>query len=633
MSAIAGILIRNGSPPPSPILSQMLEVVAHRGPDGRGQWTDRVVALGHLSLVTVPEAENERQPLHDEQAKLSITFDGRIDNRDELLTILKGQARLSSGMSDAQITLKAYQHWGENCANHLLGDFAFAIWDSRKQQLFLARDIKGVKPLYYHHTKDTFLFGSEQRQLFQHPSVSTKINEGMVAEHLACNPVNIEETLFQDVHRLPPAHSLVVDTHRLQIKRYWNPDPGLRIHYRRDENYLEHFLELLRQAVKCRLRCNGEVGATLSGGLDSPLVVGLAQTLLNEQEDKQRLKTFSITFPGREEDESSRIKQVADMWDIDSSSSPYTHSDGFSAWQQQIQDTLEPPDHPVMPAYAKLQIAAASKGVRVLLSGAGADAAFGGSQFPYYALLRDLKLNQMLGELRYQADHKSWKYALLRSIKNLSWPALPQAIRHKLELARPKQLHAPFLQQDFISAADLQHRSSKYLCAHQFSDLAQWQNHCTQSDAETIRLNEIDDRSDGSHGIEQRHPFYDRRLLEFSLAIPNFQHRRKDHGKLLLHAASQTFLPPDLRTQHNDGDFTYCVVQALMSDAVADTLHSLSIAQAGWVSQKKIIDVYNQLFNHYKRNDQEISYEYYRWLRPLWASFSIEMWYQHVKEI
>jgi asparagine synthase (glutamine-hydrolysing) len=257
----------------------MTEIIGHRGPDGAGYWLDGPVGLGHRMLHTTPESLQEQQPFPNETGNLCLTLDGRVDNRDELRVALEARGKKVRTDTDAEIVLRAYECWDEECPKHIIGDFAFVIWDRPNQRLFCARDPLGLRPFYYYSDDRTFLCGSEPRPLFEDPTTRREPNEGMIAEYLARAITDQEETLYRGVFRLPPAHVLSVQPGRLRKARYWDIDPVRKIRYRTDEEYAEHFSDIFKVAVRCRLRSQGPVGAYLSGGLDSSSVVGVVQSL------------------------------------------------------------------------------------------------------------------------------------------------------------------------------------------------------------------------------------------------------------------------------------------------------------------------------------------------------------------
>ena len=185
------------------------QAIAHRGPDGIRQWISGPIGLGNLKLQTTPESVQEKQPLSNADASLCLTLDGRIDNRLELRQALDSKGFQPREDSDAELVLRAYECWGEDCPSHLLGDFAFAIWDARKQQMFCARDHVGVRPFYYHHSASLFVFGSEIRAVLALAAVPQRLNESRVVDFLVeqLDREDEECTFYQDVLRLPAGHS------------------------------------------------------------------------------------------------------------------------------------------------------------------------------------------------------------------------------------------------------------------------------------------------------------------------------------------------------------------------------------------------------------------------------------------
>jgi asparagine synthase (glutamine-hydrolysing) len=297
MSGIAGIYSADGRPADLNILDRMTDVMSARGPDGEGHWNGVGVALGHRMLRATPESRREAQPLCDDAGGLSLTLDGRLDNRDELIALLEAEGLRDQ--TDAELILRAYQKWGEQCPKKLLGDFAFAISDKRRQQLFCARDHLGLRPFYYHSDGSRVIFASEIQALFEDRTVVRRPNLISLGCHLMDLSTAPRDTLYEGVYRLPAGHSMVVNREGLRESRYWDIDPANEIRYRADADYYEHFLALFQRAESCRLRTTGAVAILLSGGLDSGAVFCTARQLLREGlTDAKRLETFSITFEG-----------------------------------------------------------------------------------------------------------------------------------------------------------------------------------------------------------------------------------------------------------------------------------------------------------------------------------------------
>ena len=276
-------------------LRRMTAAIAHRGPDGIRHWVHGPVGLGHLRLQTTPESVRENQPLANSDGTLCLTLDGRIDNRSELRRALESNDFHPRDDSDAELVLRAYECWAEACPNRLLGDFAFAIWDSGRRQLFCARDYVGVRPFYYHRSSSLFAFGSEIRAVLALETVPRRLNESRVADFLVeqLDREDEESTFYRDVLRLPAGHCLTVGPDRFAQRDYWDlkAPPVLKLGSLRE--YGEAFRSVFVEAIRCRLRSNHPVGSTLSGGIDSSSVVCTTRELL-AGELKEPLHTISL---------------------------------------------------------------------------------------------------------------------------------------------------------------------------------------------------------------------------------------------------------------------------------------------------------------------------------------------------
>ena len=227
MSAICGIYNLDGKPAPREGMERMLKALAHHGPDGQGIWLEGPVGLGHSMLHTTPESLYEKLPQQDDETGLVITADARIDNRDELFDALSIPHPARPGTPDGALILKAYCKWGEDCPSHLLGAFAFAVWDKNEQSLFCARDHMGFKPFYYYRSPRIFIFASEVNGVLSVPEVPRRLSEPAVAYYLTQNHEDREITFYEEILRLPSAHTLTARrTGKLKKSRYWTCSPA-----------------------------------------------------------------------------------------------------------------------------------------------------------------------------------------------------------------------------------------------------------------------------------------------------------------------------------------------------------------------------------------------------------------------
>jgi asparagine synthase (glutamine-hydrolysing) len=264
MSGIAGIVNLDGALIDHDLLSRMTKFMSFRGPDGVEIWTEDNVGLGNTVLQTASEAGQALVSRGD----FFVTADVRIDGH------------VNTDLADVERVVRAYETWGEECVDHLLGDFAFAIWDKRKRQLFCARDHFGVKPFFYARAGNSFIFSNTLNVLRLDPRVSDELNEKAVADYLELGlNQDLSSTIFRDVQRLPAGHTLSLANGSIRTRCYWTPSVRSEIRFRRSAEYVEQFNELLATAVKDRLRSD-RVSISMSGGLDSTSLAVVARDLL-----------------------------------------------------------------------------------------------------------------------------------------------------------------------------------------------------------------------------------------------------------------------------------------------------------------------------------------------------------------
>jgi len=291
MSGIAGVVRTDGAPIERELIARLTQSIAFRGPDEQRTWMEGPVAFGHTLLRTTDESEHERQPFTLD-GEVWIVADCRIDSRSELLERMGGTASLLLA-SDVELILRAYLQWGETCVGHLLGDFAFGIWDGRTRRLFCARDHMGIKPFYYAQVGPWLIFSNTLDCIRLHPNVSDKLNDLAIADFILFG-VNQDNatTCFSDIRRLPPAHTITCAGSLLAIRRYWTLPVEEPVYYYRDQECIEHFRSLLNQAVSDRLRTRN-VSVFMSGGLDSPALAATAKGLLNAP---GAVQAFTLVF-------------------------------------------------------------------------------------------------------------------------------------------------------------------------------------------------------------------------------------------------------------------------------------------------------------------------------------------------
>ena len=556
MSGICGIFNLDGSPAGRASLERMLIRIRHRGPDGQGVWCSGVAGLAQCTLRTTTESIHERQPLLSEQTDLILVADARIDNRSALIKSLALVDRGAEEISDGYLISKAYQAWGEDCPQKLDGDFAFAIWDGRQHRLFCARDAAGVKPFYYHLSAHKFVFASEIKALLAQPDVPRRLNEGRVADYLLWSFEDTRDTFYEDIFRLPPACSLTIGSDGGQPRKYWVLDPDREIHFAKDEEYVQAFREVFYKAVRSRARSAYPLGSALSGGLDSSSIACTARSLLIEK-NCLPLKVFSAVFPsyrGQGEsniDESYYIDRVLASGGFEPH---YVQADKISPLidPQRLNAVLDEPYFaPTLFLFWGLYNTAQQTGVRVLLDGTDGDRTISHGE----AHLADLARAGKWRTLWREADAMAKVRQGSSGASPLVWqygfrPLVPPALvdfKRRIVSGRVERGAQPnaLVRMDFmqrVGYADRMRASSRsrYLTARHkhFQEL--------NSGINALSL-ELFDKASAAFSVEVRFPFYDRRLMEFCLALPAELKLSRGWTRYILRAAMQGSLPEEVQ--------------------------------------------------------------------------------------
>ncbi len=538
MSGIYGIVRFDGAPVTRQALAPLADAISFRGPDGHGQWCGDAAGLGHLMLHTTPESLHERQPAGLRVAPhLVITADARIDNRDELFDALGTPAPGRETTPDSSLILAAYERWGAACVKRLLGDFAFAIWDSRERKLFCARDPFGCAPLVCFHDGTRFIFASEVKGVLA--ALDTKsFNEPLLAAYLQMRTYYAEKTMtfFEGVVKLQPGHSLTVTAAGLQTSRYWSPDDAPELSIATSDDYAERLKFLFRQAVACRLRSAFPVGSHLSGGLDSSAITVAASR--NLRETNRELTPFSWSPPPTStappEREYARIDAVCRQENISCNYVPVTKASLIATFQKDF--TLEPVA--MMPRESNVQTLAKDRNIRVMLSGWGGDDAVTclAATTPAF----------------YAANHRwaEFSSSLTRSfrghagaLRDLALLNLPDSLYERIA-GNPFQLHtSPCAQSAIVS---LYRNEVTHLRGPAFRPLPGVRETITralESGHITLRA-EHWSASGARHNMVYRFPMLDKRLVEFALGLPPSQARLTDRRRSLFRHAMSDLLPP-----------------------------------------------------------------------------------------
>lgn len=620
MCGICGFLDLSGAPASSGIVSQMAATLHHRGPDGSGTHVDGPMALGHTRLKIIDLSAAASQPMLNPDKTVGIVFNGEVYNFQELRRRLASSGHMFRSRSDTEVVLHLYEEKGEKCVEDLDGMFAFAIWDVRRHCLFLARDRAGKKPLYYARTSEAFVFGSEIKALLRHPAVSADLSVDALPHYFAFGYPPRGRTFYRQIEQLPPAHTLTIDRGgAVEVKRYWD------LVFRSDKKRLTlseaeataEVRQLVTQAVEKRLVSDVPLGAFLSGGLDSSIVVGVMSRLLGKP-----VKTFSLGFAGDPEfDETRYARTVANHFHtehtefivepkaIDLVDRLVRHHDGPFG------------DSSAIPTFIVAQLT--RQHVTVALNGDGGDELFAGYLRFCGCLLAD-RLNPALcrlcrlalGALPEPRNYHNWLRRAQRFFAAASSPLLDRLRRWIAvfdedlgSVLRPEVF--PTLSGETIAyPADLLARSASYSALSRIL----YVNFMTYLPEDLLVKM---DRCTMAHGLEGRSPFLDHRLAEYAAGLPDPLKLRGGTTKYVLRKAFADLLPRDIL--HRDKKGFGVPLGAWFRGELQDYLHDLLLSPGTLARDYVQIPYVARLMQEHREGIRDHGHR-------LWALLAFEVW-------
>ncbi|MBU2564057.1 asparagine synthase (glutamine-hydrolyzing) [Patescibacteria group bacterium] len=477
------------------LIEKMNEKIKHRGPDGSGVYTDDNISLGHRRLSIIDLSENGKQPMFNEDKSLCLIFNGEIYNFKELKEDLKNHT--FSSKTDSEVILHLYEEYKEDCLKYLNGIFAFAIYDIKNKELFLARDRIGVKPLYYYYDNQKLIFSSEIKAILEH-NIKREIDLEAMNHYFRLMYVPAPLTMFNNIYKLKPGHYLKFKKD-LKIKKYWDVKDFKKI--KDKEKIINEIQKLMKKSIKGQLISDKPVGVFLSGGIDSTSVLGIAK------EFKKDLKTFSVGFdindPNRKFNADLDLaRKTSKIYNTEHYELMINSKDILENLEKVVYHMDEPVAEPTQIA-TYLLAELAKKHVDVVLGGDGGDELFGGYKRYYYAhLLRFIPfLKSKLHTKFMLQDEKEIKKILLNT----------------------KNTTKSFFSKNYLKNGLM------------FADLKTW-----LPDESLMRS----DKMTMANGLEQRVPILDHYLVELGFKIPNkFKMKDTDQGKEIFIEAMKEYLP------------------------------------------------------------------------------------------
>lgn len=554
MCGFAGYLKTPGdSAPPASALTRMTDSIVHRGPDGFGYFHDEFASLGHRRLSVI-DLGGGAQPMYSPDRSTVIVYNGEVYNHGDLRSALEAAGCAYSSQCDTETILHAYQQYGKGCVELFRGMFSFAIWDSSRRSLFLARDRLGIKPLYYWFDGRQFVFGSEIKALLRHPAVSAEADESTIAEYLSFGYLDNDSTLFAEIRQLRPGHVMSVQWRRDQwnvaTDRFWDiPTAAAQQGDDIEPRLSQECRELVEQSVRLRLMSDVPLGMFLSGGVDSSAIAAIMKRLRDEP-----VETFSVGYSEAAYSELQFARDVAEHIGSKHHEVTVSKEEFFAALPRLTYQEDEPITWPSsIPLYFLSRLAA--RHVKVVLTGEGADELFAGyARYRHY--LRDAKLASAYEVV--PDELRSFARRRIESTSLLTGP-LRRKLKHTI-LGREPGIESLYLDNYYCSFTQAETKALLLGAAQGDGNvydnyLKHWRRdqptllsrllHADQRGylSELLRKQ---DRMSMAASIESRVPFLDHHLVEFSTTVPDEMKIRGREGKYIFKKAIGDLLPSRL---------------------------------------------------------------------------------------
>ena len=609
------------------VLRRMADTLQHRGPDSEGHLIAPPVGFAsrRLSIIDVPSGQ---QPISNEDGTVHVVFNGEIYNYRRIRKELLQRGHRFATSTDTEVLVHLYEEEGVRCVNRLRGMFAFAIWDSRERQLFVARDHLGQKPLYYYWHNGCFLFASEIKALLTHPSVSANLDLKGLDQYLSLRCVPDHRTLFSGIHKLPAAHYLVLNDGRLRVEKYWD------LHYepkvKADERDLvDQLRELLEETIQSHLVSDVPVGAFLSGGIDSSVVVAVMTKALEGP-----VTTFSVGAPDESFNELPYARVLAEHCRTDHHEA-LVGPGVLVSLPRMIQHMEEPVDPFAFGVYHAAGLAQGH--VKVLLGGDGGDEMFAGYDrylgnqlVDMYCFLPRVFRRQLLEPL-FERLPDTFRYN--NRVQKLRWLAAMSRFEggdRYVESAgflrftheRKQELYTRRMWRE-VNGSDAADSLLQYYNGPNAVGVIDRMLYADVKTRLPDHLLMVADRMTMAHGIEGRSPFVDQAFAEFAARLPAEFKIRRRRLKYLLRRAAEELIPISLVHRRKQG-FSFPLAiwfKSRLATKVASVFEQSRLVAAGYFRQEALM----RLIDEHTRSRVDHNYR-------LWLLLNLELWYRHFIE-
>jgi asparagine synthase (glutamine-hydrolysing) len=619
MSAIGGVINFGGGPIHQELLANLGRSLEPYGPDGGFDVCRISVGMVHRAFHTNLESRCEVQPLVEPDG-LMLAWDGRLDNRKELVALLRNE--LSNDQSDSSIVMHGYKQFGTAFLTHLIGDFALSLWDPSLRKLFLARDPVGARPLFYHATRDRLIWSSRLESLLSLPGMRFDVNDEYIAGYLTSHHTQ-GLTPYKNIYAVPAGSFLCACNGNIYVQRFWSLEPAREIRYQTDKEYEEHFVHLFTEAVRARLRVDGPVWSDLSGGLDSSSIVCVAdQILKRESVGARSLQTVSAVFDQSPRSDERRFIRIVEE-KRGQAGHHFLESD-YPLLLEPTSQNLRTIPNP-LEIWSKYHIgvrqAMQAHSARVLFCGIGGDELLTASPDPSPEL-SDLLVQGRLGDLHRRLQ--VWSLTLKRPysqvfVDHTIVPALPRRLRG-LHKRHERERRLALIEPGFVKRFNLRDRLLGPKDNFGFRlPSARGQSIAFSSVSGIISLGYLLTRG----SVEITYPFTHRPLVEFLQAIPATQWIRPGETRSLMRRALAEYLPPEIAKRKGKGSPHEATLRAVVREwpklriLLADPL----ICAGGYVNRKALKALVDQ--PDFESNPNSL------WLIPLSC---LEFWLRDLEQ-
>lgn len=607
MCGIAGY-VDNNKKPNKKVLKKMTDRIAYRGPDAEGFFLDNKVALGHRRLSII-DLTTGNQPIYNENKNIAVIFNGEIYNFVELREELKKKKHKFTTSADTEVLVHGYEEWGHEITKKLRGMFAFAIWDMKEQELFLARDGWGIKPLYYYENEGVFMFASEIKAFLDHPSFKKEFNEEILSAYLCFNSTPTEDTFFKGVKRLEPGFQLIYKNGKRKLEQYF------KLEFEETDKDIEEIAEdidiAIKNSVKYHEIADVEVGSFLSSGIDSSYLVSVSRPD----------KTYTVGYDNPKYDEISYAKDLTEKLGIANKSKKITKEEYMEAFPNIMYYMDEPlADPSAIALYFVAQIAA--KDVKVVMSGEGADELFGGyntykeeiDQAWYMKIPYPLRrIASAIAGLVPEARGFNFLYRRGRKLEDYNI-GLGRIFRDKeaMKIVKNKnQIHT----KDIVAPFYEEYKNNSNMVKRQAIDFYFW----------LVRdfLHAVD-RNTMMFGLEARTPFLDKEVYEVARKLPTSAKINNQTTKPALRLAAKKSIPNEAYKKKKLG-FPVPLREWIREDDLYNDIKSKfqsNIAEK-FFDQKSIL----KLLENHKSGKKDC-------YKKVWTIYTFIVWYEQffVKE-